>query len=166
VGVISVVSIVIAQSFFTTTRSSVKVEITKDAKQSGSFAISVMERMIRNAERIMSPCTAGGVSDSSLSLVNPDGDTTTFRCDFADGASRIASASAAQTEYLTADNLTLGGLDCSDPEMTLNFVCTASGLTPARVAISFILAQKNSSPDIIDQASVQFQTTVNVRNID
>lgn len=165
VGIISIMTVVISQAFFTSTRSSVKVEITKDAKQNGSFALNVMERMIRGASRVTSTCSRSGTTSTSLTIENPDGQTTTFGCSLDNGTTRISSSSALMSQYLTSSNLTLGGLNCGDSGMTLSFTCTSFADLAPRVSVEFTLTQGNNSPNVVDQARSEFQTTVNVRNV-
>lgn len=165
VGIISLISVVIAQVFFTTTRSSVKIEITKDAKQNGNFAISSMERMIRNAHSVASVCSTSGTTTESLSLLDADGNTTTLGCMMENSVTRIASVSASGTYYLTSDNVTLGGVTCSDVDMTLSFTCTSYPAQPSRIGISFTLSQVSGAPDSFEKASSTFQSTVNIRNL-
>lgn len=156
IAVLGGISVVLSQSFFTITRSSNKAELQKDIKQSGDFALRIMEQMIRSNESIAS-CTT-----DELQIVNPDGNTTTFGCVDDNGVARLASQSGVITSYLTSSNLTLG-TTCSAAQ--LSFACT-NLLTsqPDTVKITFSLSQKGTPVDKFELATGAFQTTVNARN--
>lgn len=159
------VGILIAQVFFTTTKSNTKTELLKDVKQNGEYAVAIMERMIRNALRVESTCSKTGSTLRSIEIANRDGNTTTFGCVLDTGITRIASTSGTgRTEYLTSSNLTIGGTSCTDPDNSLSFVCTSYSDQPSKVTVSFSLSQTGTPPDQQDQASVTFQTTAVPRN--
>ncbi len=161
VGVVSIISVVIAQSFFVTTRSNVKTEVIKDVKQSGLFATTIMEQMIRNAQSVDETCAEEGTELRELTITNADGQTTTFGCHEDIGVMRIASSSSGTRHYLTSSAVTLGGIDCSSS--TLRFVCRSSSYRPTSVTISFRLTQAGVSPDLFEQADTEFQTSVSLR---
>lgn len=156
-ALIAVVSVVIVQVFFTTTRSSAKVEIQKEVKQNGDFALEIMERMVRNAKSIA--CSS---SPNSLTVTNQDDGITVFGCAVNGEVTKIASTSASpvRTDYLTSSKVTLGAI-CGS---TLTFTCTSISGVPNNVTINFTLSQKATSPDQIDIASQEFQTSVSLRN--
>lgn len=160
VAIIAGIGTVIAQTFFVTTRSNTKVELQKEVKESGDYAIDIMGRIVRTAATITTACADTGATTSSLTLTNPDGGTTTFACEVNAGVARIASISATRTDYLTSSSVTLGA-DCNTS--TLSFVCASIAGTPNNVKINFTLSQKGVSPDQIEQASLPFQTSVSLR---
>lgn len=125
--------------FFSILKGGSKAEIVKEVKQNGDYAISVMERMTRNAQ------SASCSDSSSVTIKNPDGWTTTFVCE--DG--RIASNSGT---YLTSESVTATG-------------CTFScgGTTPEVVTISFTLSQKGTPVRVEERATANFQTKVSLR---
>src|SRR5574341_1852665 len=122
IGIMALVGTLIAQVFFTTTRSNTKVEITKDVKQSGDFAVEVMSRIIRNAVSITTVCAESGTTTSTITVTNLDERETTFGCLLDGTVTRIASTSGTRTDYLTPTNVTLGGANCGTS--SLSFVCT------------------------------------------
>lgn len=158
IGVIAVIGTLITQIFFSITRSNVKGEILKEVKQSGEFALQIMERVIRNARNITSTCTPIGYASGSISLTNPDGSSTTLSSGLDGTVMRISSTTGVTTQYLTSNTITLGAVS------TLQFICTSTADTPSSVKISFSLAQKGTPVDQFEKASAQFQTTVNLRN--
>ena len=161
VAIIAGIGSVIAQAFFLTTKSNTKVEVLKDVKQNGDYAIAVMERMIRNSRSVTSSCA--GTATASLSIKNPDGASTTFGCLVDSSVTRLASTSGTRTDYLTGTSVSLGGIDCTTA--ALLFTCSSVAAGQASVKISFTLSQKNAQTlDIAEQSQTQFQTSVNLRN--
>lgn len=161
-GIIGAISILITQAFVATTRTNTKVEILKDVKQNGDFALGTMVRMIQNARSVTSSCTEAGATNANLSITNPDGGATTFECRNDSSVRRIASTSASVTSYLTSSNLTLVGSACDTS--TISFVCTLLPNDSKSIKINFSLAQKGTPPDQYEQASMSFQTSALVRN--
>jgi prepilin-type N-terminal cleavage/methylation domain-containing protein len=159
------VGILIAQVFFTTTRANSKTEILKDVRQNGTYAVGIMERMVRSALRVETTCSDTGTEVNDITILNPDGNTTTFGC-YEDGTvTRIASTSATNArEYLTSSSLTLGSDSCADTAMSLSIVCTASADQSSKVNISFSLSSAIAASGDSDAATVFFQTTVTPRN--
>ena len=171
IGAVAIVGSLIAQVFFTTTRTNTKSEIQKEVKQNGDYAVEIMERMIRNSLGVTSTCTSGGTTLSTIEIKNSDGQDTQFGCVFDSGVSRIASTSATTggSVFLTGTNVTTGGTSCADTSnptnpMTLQFVCTSNVDSPPSVQIQFTLSQAVQSPDQTNTATLKFQTTVSPRN--
>lgn len=163
VAIIAGLGIVLAQAFFTTTRSNTKVERLTDVKQNGEYALAVMERLIRNARSLTASCTSGGTQATpSVAIVSPDGFTTTFQCALDGSVTRVASVSSIGTEYLTGSSVTLGGTSCDTD--TLEFYCTSIAQTPRSLKVTFQLSQKGTPTDQFEKASTVFQTSISVRN--
>lgn len=155
VGILGIVSVLVAQSFFSSVRSNTKVEILKEVKQNGDFALDTMVSRIRKARTVT--CD----SATQLTVTNPNSSVTTLGCVVDAGITRIASASAT-TDYLTSSDVTIGGTDCSGSTLVMS--CTSTSGVPTRVDIAFTLTSTTSSPDAIDQGSVDFATSVSLRN--
>lgn len=156
VAIIALLSVVMSQVFISTIRTNTKTEILKEVKQNGDLALESMVRMIQNAEMIT--CD----TPQSLSIVNPDSNTTTLAC-VADGeAMRLASASASTTVYLSSKLVTLGGSSCGTS--TLTFTCAGGTGVRTSVMISFRLAQTGAPGDQFETASESFQTSAAMRN--
>lgn len=163
VAIISGLGTVLAQSFFTTTRSNTKVEKLTDVKQNGDYALAVMERLIRNARTLTASCTSGGTQATpSAAIVSPDGLTTTFQCELTGSVTRVASTSSVGTEYLTAGSVTLGGTSCDTDSLT--FYCTSISQIPKSLKVTFQLSQKGTPMDQFEKASTTFQTTIGIRS--
>lgn len=141
--------------FFSVLKGSSKAEIEKEAKQSGNYAIGVMERMIRNATSIVD-CTS-----TRIIIKNKDGFVTEFTCASEDGTTKVASNSGRLTGKNLTLNQTLPQNSCSGSSLTFN--CSLS-TTPPVVSISFTLSEIGSSSRPEEKATVLFQTTVGLRN--
>lgn len=163
VAIIAGLGAVLAQAFFTTTRSNRKVEKLTEVKQNGEYALAVLERLIRNARTLTASCTSDGMQATpSIAIVNPDGFTTTFQCLLDGSVTRVASVSSVGTEYLTGSSVTLGGASCDAD--TLNFYCTSQAQIARSVKVTFQLSQKGTPLDQFEKASTVFQTSISVRN--
>lgn len=152
------VGLMASTAFFNIMRGAVKSEIVKEVKQNGNYALSTMERMIRNSADVTSPCD--GSAQTSLTILTFEGDPVTFSCTFADSAAQIASTSAVATGYLTNSQVSLGQ-SCPG---TLQFRCTDSVSSPKIVTITFTLRQKSLEVPKSEQAVSNFQSTISLRN--
>lgn len=149
VGITITVGVMVANIFAINLRTTAKNRALTEVKQSGDYALSIMERMIRNSEAV--DCPAG----DRLELSNFDGGTTAFFID----ADRIASESAYSglntiTGYLTSDELTA---------TDLVFVWTERTGKPDIVDISFDLAKTGTALGQEFSAAIPFRTTVSTR---
>jgi len=159
VAILATVGIVAANMFFQTLKGSAKAELVKQVKQEGDYAISIMEKMIRNAKSVESTCPSTGVIGSSIMIKNPDEGITTFECTGSGDDTHLASSSAIATVTRLTTNKVKVWSDCGQ------FVrCTQSGFSPPVVEIKFSLSQPGSPARPEEQATVDFQTTVSLRN--
>lgn len=150
VAILATVGVVATNMFFQILKGASKAEIEKMVKQEGEYAISVMERMIRNAKSVKSDCDAS--FHHVILMKNQDEGITAFEC--ITGDAYVASNSA----RLTSDKVAISS-DCNQ------FVrCTQTGSSPPVVEIDFDLSQRDSSPRPEEQATVKFQTTVSLRS--
>lgn len=159
-SILAIVGILLTQVFVTVIRTNTKNEVTKEVKQNGYLAFSVMTRMLQNALDVTSDCVSTGSTAPMITITNPDGGATTFECRSDSGVLRISSTSGTPS-YLTSPGVTLTGADCT---AGLAFTCTTLSTNKKSVNIVFSLAQKGTPPDRYDQASEAFQTTVTLRN--
>lgn len=171
VGILSFMSLVIAQVFFTTMKTNTKTELMKDVKQNGEYALDAMTRMLQSAVSVSGTCVETGLTPqttSEISILDSYGTTVTLTC--ADVGSppvaRIASVSGTVSEYLTSDAVNLlsdsGDMTCASTP--LQFTCTSVGGIPTTVGIKFRLRQKNTSESDDTTAINQFISTVTIRN--
>jgi len=171
VALLGLVGMMAVNIFFTSLRAGTKAELLKEIKQNGDFAISTMERMIRNAEDIeeVFPWVCDGSNRPNITIRNPDYGKTTFSC-----GNQIASISATPysplpltptptpvTTYLTSSELFVGPYNSE-----CYFTCRTSTSTPEAVTIYFVLHQSSgpipARPE--ERASATFETTVSLRN--
>ena len=148
--------------FFGIMKSASKVEVEREIKQNGEYALAIMERMIKNSRRVTT-CTS-----EILMIENLDYEITTFQIllDSEAGVDRIASSSAlASSLYLTGDNVNVSSssfITCTtDPvgsldednirRVDINFTITPKGVTAGEVP-----------PEMY--AKIDFQTSISLRN--
>lgn len=151
VVLMGMISIMISEVFIMTIRSHVKSEIIKEIKQSGDFAMSVMESMVRNATDITVPSCNTNLQ--TFTITNPDGNDTTFDCS---DSTAIASVSAVR-QSLTSEKTTVA-------LCTFRVICPPTAVASKYVLINFTLRQKDGSAAMEQQASEEFQTTVVLRS--
>lgn len=168
-----VLTLLVNNILFNVFKGTAKSEVLKEVKQNGDYALSVMERMIREAKEVES------CSGSELSIINQDPDDpdktkvrhkTTFKCMLDSGVLRIASSSAlppiaiGDRMLTSSENVTLTGASCPG---TLSFTCSQATGKVSQVEIRFTLRQKTAAgvtPRKEEQAEIPFQTTVSLRN--
>lgn len=163
IGIVAMLSIVIVQTFFSTTQVNTKVQTSKDIKQDGDFAINIIERALHSAQGVRSCGT------SVLALDNADGSITTFSAvlDASNAVTRIARNT---TEYLTGTGVTVATAanSCVGVGAAQNFAFTCSyqsgDPTQFAVTVKFCLTQKGSPGASYERANEYFSTTVNNRN--
>lgn len=131
-------------------KGSGKSEVTKEVKQTGDYAMNVMERMIRNAKTVS--CPAGDAT--TITITDQKELPTIFNCITPTGLTITSIAS--NSARLTGDNVTVGS------PCTLVFTCDTSS-SISKVTISFTLSQKEVSSRPEDQARVTFQQTIGLR---
>jgi len=151
VTLIGIIGAVTTQVFIIAVRSQGKSEIAKEVKQSGDYAMSVMESMIRNASDIPD---IPGVDDCNydvqeLTILNQDGGSTTFDCN----PPQIASNS----QRLTSEKVEIS--DCH-----IRIVCPTPPLSPKYVYINYTVSQVGSGLPPDQVATVEYQSTVSLRN--
>lgn len=164
ITIVGAIVILLTQSLISTTRISTKVEVTNTVKQSGDFAIRILEQHMMTSKQIASSCN--GNASPTLSTVDINGRVSTFQCAFdtSNNVNRIASVSGSTTLFLTPENVTLGGANCNDSDMSLLFVCTSTPGRPNVTRIQFSLSQAGLPVDQFERGSISFQTTVSARN--
>lgn len=176
ISLLGIIGAVTTQVFILGFRSQAKSEILKEVKQNGDYAISVMENMIRNASDIPQSLAQCNTSLDSLTIVNPDGYTTTFECVTVNpGVSSIASVSGdpdglplpGPTLALTSNRVIIptplgGGYSC-----TFRVVCPTPPLSPKYIFLTFTVMQAalagQPTPLPENRSTLDFQTTVSLR---
>lgn len=159
VTLLGLMAATVTQIFVLGLRSQSKSEALKEAKQNGDYTLSVMERMIRNASDISSSCNT---SSDQLTIVNPDGFTTTFLC--TDGAD-ISSASGGMP-VPTPDmsySLTSSKVAINNCIGAFTVVCPTPPINPKYVFIDFTVNQAGVTPAPGANISLDYQSTVSLR---
>lgn len=147
IGLLSLLMLAITTTMLMSMITGNRIRTATKVKQAGSYALTQIQSMIRNAKAI-SLCDS---SAASLTLTNLDGGSTQIIAE-SDGTNvRIASGSGT---YLTPENLS-----------TYNFslVCQPSDTEPNLVNLSFDLKDSLNS-GAVDNPLVHFETSVNLRN--
>jgi hypothetical protein len=151
--------------FFTVSRSSVKTKTLTKVKENGDYALSVMERLIRDSQEVVAN-SDNKVCESGMKKIKfkrADGTLIEFAC-LEEGTAngRVASNSS----RLTSDEVKLDSCSfgCACPAAYPN--CTSEGAKfyPKTITIKFTLSQLAATVRPEEEASVNFQTTVNTRN--
>ena len=148
VAVFMLLGVLLVNSLFSILRSNTKAELMKEIRQSGSYALDVMSKMITTGE-VVSTCPSSG---SSIRIKNPDGGETIFGCGGTPTSIASGSAQLTNTQQVKISS-------CSNI-----FQCEVVGEGARKVTINFILEQKGSSPRLEDQAQQTFQKVIMVRN--
>lgn len=151
IGILGVIAIIATNLFFSILRGSTKTRVLTEVKQNGNYAINVMERMIRNAEKDSLRYDAG--EGKWIEIKNPDGGTTLFTCP--DSNNMIASNGA---------SLTSNKVRVEDCTSTFTVAPGVEDVRPPAVTIDFTLMQAGTTTRPEEQASVNFKTTVILRN--
>lgn len=144
-AILGIIGIVSVSLFLSTLSGGGKSSGTNEVRANGDYAITQMERMIRNAVRINGTCTD---NMSSLSILNADGKTTTF--------SLLNGRIASNSGYITAQSSQVSGsldFDCFQP---------VDG-SPGLVKITFLLNKANALTNRFENVEVEFSTSVQLR---
>ena len=150
--------------FSSTLRGASKTAVINEIKQSGSHAISIFERMIRNADEVVPLCD--GSKANEVTIVNDDSNQTTFKIlpDASLGINRIASVSSFLNGGIEQINLTSENITVFDPPNTSYFQCIRQDGISDRINIVLTLQQRGVSLPNEKKAAVKFQTSIGLRN--
>jgi len=151
IGILGLVAAIGTDSFLSLLKGTTKARVLAEVRQNGNYALEVMERMIRNAKSLTE------YSGSSITIVGPDDQETIFSCGDSngDGLNDLASNSAS----LISDRVKVE--DCGS---VFSVVPGESGISPAKVTIEFSLSQAEVDVRPEERATVNFRTTVTLRN--
>ena len=156
VGLLSLLSIGLVNSFFVTMSGGGKAQIVAEIKSQGDRMIGSMERSIRSAT-ILPDCTVPGTI--SYMVRNDDGSTSTKTYAYVASVENGEKDSIAETK----DGVDLGKLSGGTVVVNdLTFACSdGEGLSTGTVTIHLVLENAGSTGNAITQT---FDTTVSVRN--
>lgn len=149
--------------FFATLRSDSKKNYVTDLKDTGDYAMSQIEFLLRNAvalERLnpTSPYCTAGMNEIMLRSID-NGVTTLYVEDdrIASDSVDLADGTTIATRYLTGDQLAVSNLsfDCQQ----------SSPNTGTYIKIGFTLTYASTSSQFFgDGGSEHFSTTINIRS--
>ncbi|MBN1263269.1 MAG: type II secretion system protein [Candidatus Pacebacteria bacterium] len=158
-GALGIVLTVTISAFLTVMTKSAKVRVVKAVESDGKYALRVMEQMVKGAISIL-PNSVGQTCVSGmdyLKIENLDGGITEFAClneGTVDGF--IASSSGSIDKRLTSPGVKLD---------VCSFDCQSGRFDqPDRVTISFGLSQRQATARVEEQADLNFETSVTLRN--
>ena len=152
IALLGIISTIVTQVLVISVRSSLKAEIQKEVKQNGDYAISIMERAIRNATDV--DAAGCNISRDFVTITNRDTTTTTFTC--SSSPNKIVSSAGVDLD-LTNDKVAWSG--------TCYFlvVCPNPPIRPKYVFIHFTLAQAGGGGDPNASATLPYQSTIELR---
>ena len=157
VGLLSLLSIGLVNSFFVTMSGGGKAQIMAEIKSQGDRIIGSMERSIRSATTLPD-CSVPGVI--TYEVRNDTGSTSTKTYTYS------ASVESGEKDSIveTKDGVNLGTLSGGTVVVNeVTFVCTeGEGLSPGTVGIHLVLGNAGSTGNTVTQV---FDTTVAVRNM-
>jgi len=132
IGILSVIAVIGANMFFTAFRSSTKTKILSTVKQNGDYALSVMERTLRDSQEVIANTeTPSRICESEMKKIKVkklDGSEIEFSCE-----QGLNGAIASNSAVLTSNEVKVDScyFDCS----------TQGDFYPQNVVIRFTLSQ-------------------------
>lgn len=146
----AVIMVVSTQSLATSLKNSRKSDSISKARENADFAVSTMERLLRNAKDVTA------CSDLELEYTDEYGKTSNFTCD---AGSFIASGSAGLRITSTSVNI-----DCTGTVKVFNCPAPAIGV-PQAIEITVKASDASSSgaegADVISKTKVLLRNYVN-----
>lgn len=149
VGLVALLSVGIASIVLSSIVQSSRIRNQIKSRQAGEYTIGQMQQMVRNAREI-ADCDSAG---NTITIINIDGDSTTFLSEITGTATRIASNSG---YFLTPEDVTAG--------TSFNIACSPDDINPSLVKISFDLKRNLDTPRESENPPVHFETSVSLRN--
>lgn len=149
IGLISLLALAMSAIMLSTIVSSNRIRRNTKIKQAGDYAVNQLQSLIRNSRGIVSCDSLSSTSTTD----NPDGGTTTILMEQdSNGVDRIASNSGV---YLTPADLKI-------TNYSLN--CLPDDSNPKLVNISFDLSSLVTSTKAIENSTLHFTVTAELRN--
>jgi prepilin-type N-terminal cleavage/methylation domain-containing protein len=150
IAIFSVIGVIVISILTLTLRGSNKADLTESLRQNGDIVLSKIVRSIRYAKSIDDPICVPSATSSAITLTTLTDQETTLSCN--------------------SDGITLNSLPLIDTKSILvrdcSFVCRQPTLTDSpTVTVQFILSSNNTSNFFEQKASIPFQATVMMRNL-
>jgi prepilin-type N-terminal cleavage/methylation domain-containing protein len=152
IALFAIVAVITTQSLAASLKNSQKSEALSRARENADYAVSTMDRLLRNAQKITS------CSSTVLTYNDEYGGLTTLSCESMSGQGYIASGSA---------NIRLTSTEVDVNENCTGTVFNCPGV-PAGVPQTVIITVKVSDANLTgaEGAVVTSQTKINLRNYD
>lgn len=147
IGLLSLLMLAISSTMLMSIVSSNRVRTTTKVKQAGNYALGQIQAMVRGSKWISSCDSA----NSSLIIVNQDGDTTELLAQDDGSNIRIASNSGV---YITPENMSVS---------SYSLTCLPDDTNPTLFKFMFDLQDKNTTTSTQNPV-LHFETTINNRN--
>lgn len=149
IGLIALLAMAISAIMLTTIVSSNRIRTLTKIKQAGDYTVNQLETLIRNS-RSISVCDS---TNNTSTISNPDGGSTTIYLQ-ADqsGVNRVASGSGT---FLTPPDLLV---------TNYKLTCAPNDISPRLVTISFDMSPLVASVKAVENGTLHFQTSVELRN--
>ena len=144
-GIMGIIGVVSVSLFLTTLSTGGKSSGLNDIRANGDYAITQIERIVRNSVRIDGTCE---LDMTSLTVMDSNNELIVF--------SNTDSKISIDGSSIIADDVDLSG------EMDFDCVRYDSG-RPDEVTITFTLEKANSQVEDSDYAQAEFGTTVQLR---
>lgn len=157
VALVGLIGTITTQVFILAIQTQGKSEVIKEVKQNGDYAFSVMEIMIRNSTDISASCNE---TSTQLNIQNPDGFNTVFDCT----GSNISSISASEGVNPTPTGAPLTNSRVKVTSCTFRVVCPTPPINPKYVYVQYTVSQAGSGTGPKDTSSLDYQTTISLRN--
>ncbi len=166
-GIMAMVLTVIVSSFMIVMIRSAKVRVLKNIEEDGKYALRVIEQKLRSAKGVT---TNGDGQDceSEMAFVKVEGVTgekIEFGCLY-EGTKDGRIVYLEGDDFIVDNDLLASRLTTPSVKVdSCSFSCTPGGFeAPDRIDISFRLSQAEVASRVEEQAVMDFQTTVVLRN--
>lgn len=146
ISIFAILGILSTRSVFLTLRGSKKSESLVKVRENLNYTLSVIERQIRNSEKVVCP----NPSTSVLNYTSSEGINTTFSCATSGTDKYVASGSARLTSTTIEVN------NCS-------FTCAQVDPNTSPV-VTVVLEGRDNENQSVERGSVSVQTQISVRN--
>ncbi|OGG25178.1 hypothetical protein A3E42_01290 [Candidatus Gottesmanbacteria bacterium RIFCSPHIGHO2_12_FULL_40_13] len=157
ITLISVLGTLTAETFLLGIRAQAKSEVMKEVKQNADYVGQVIDNMVRNSIDI-EEAQCNSDTGQTLTIQNPDGNYTTFDC-----TGSVMSSISGIFPVPTV-SLNLSSTRVAIEECNFRIICPTPPLNPKYVFLNFKVSQTGSSLPKEQQASIEYQTTVSLRN--
>lgn len=155
VGLTAILAITITAISMSSLLSSSRVRNLVKVKQTGDYALTQMQQLIRNAKTIVE-CSDTGTTDDYIIITGQDGGVSTIQTELiATNEYKIASVSGGISRYYNSEEI---------PANSFDLTCTPTSTNPDLVKVTFTLSNNTQSSRVYDKSTVDFETSIEIRN--